>query len=236
MIYCLLYTFTGAQLAFASVLLGTFFLTPLTLYLTHKRFETLAKCLFIACCHFYIYCARLNFGETSNIDHYFIPAMSIPLILFNFRQQTLIWLSIAWNIIFWSLGEFAGNGFVPAEYLQHNMPLEIFSNINFIGAAACLLVFLLIFKNNVINRSEIKSEFDRLELMAEDIQHIGKIGGWELDVDSNEVIWSHGTYRIHALDPDDRNFKTEKAIDFCVEPPANCQPRAQVYRKGRGLR
>lgn len=43
------------------------------------------------------------------------------------------------------------------------------------------------------------TEYKNNELLSAEIQRIGNIGGWELDIETNKIKWTDQTYRIHAL-------------------------------------
>jgi two-component system, cell cycle sensor histidine kinase and response regulator CckA len=52
-------------------------------------------------------------------------------------------------------------------------------------------------------RKQALDALNRSEALLNTTQSIGKIGGWEWNVDTNEWFWTRETYRIHDLDPDD---------------------------------
>ncbi len=43
------------------------------------------------------------------------------------------------------------------------------------------------------------TRFKEVENLAQNIQHIGQIGGWELDIATGKSLWTEETYRIHQV-------------------------------------
>jgi PAS domain S-box-containing protein len=68
-----------------------------------------------------------------------------------------------------------------------------------------------------------------LETLSQDVQRIGKIGGWELDVATQQTKWTEQTYRIHEIDP---SISTDVTMGLTFFPPedqakvSNCVRRA----------
>jgi len=53
---------------------------------------------------------------------------------------------------------------------------------------------------------------ENLNLLAES-QRVGKVGGWEFDIDSEKPVWTEETYAIHELELTDE-LTVEKALNF----------------------
>jgi PAS domain S-box-containing protein len=53
------------------------------------------------------------------------------------------------------------------------------------------------------------AELRRSRKLLESAQSIGRIGGWEWDVDRERLYWTEQTYRIHGMDPSDDPGTTE---------------------------
>ena len=53
--------------------------------------------------------------------------------------------------------------------------------------------------------------------LLQQVERIGKVGGWELDIESNEVEWSDEVARIHEL-PIGKQYKLEEALSYYPEP------------------
>lgn len=74
---------------------------------------------------------------------------------------------------------------------------------------------IVIFSEDI---SERKLAEDALQLSRDflsETEKIGKIGGWEFDIDTLELTWTEEVYRIHEVDMD---FKPtiENGINFCA--------------------
>jgi diguanylate cyclase (GGDEF)-like protein len=53
--------------------------------------------------------------------------------------------------------------------------------------------------------------------LLQQVERIGKVGGWELDIESNEVEWSDEVARIHEL-PIGKQYQLEEALSYYPEP------------------
>jgi PAS domain S-box-containing protein len=68
-----------------------------------------------------------------------------------------------------------------------------------------------------ITRQKIlEKQNEDLMTMNQAVQEIAKVGGWELDLESENVIWTDQTYKIHEV-PVGFKIKKELAIEFYVE-------------------
>ena len=53
--------------------------------------------------------------------------------------------------------------------------------------------------------------------LLQQVERIGKVGGWELDIKTNAVEWSDEVARIHEL-PIGKNYQLEEALSYYPEP------------------
>jgi signal transduction histidine kinase len=49
-------------------------------------------------------------------------------------------------------------------------------------------------------RRQMEEELNKKNELLEETNRIGMVGGWELDLATNKVVWSSETYRIHQVD------------------------------------
>lgn len=74
---------------------------------------------------------------------------------------------------------------------------------------------------DITERKEAELAHQRSEMLLEATQRLSKVGGWEFDIESNQLSWTKETYRIHDLDPDDKIESLEKfakVIGPCYSP------------------
>ncbi|MBA4746882.1 MAG: PAS domain S-box protein [Muricauda sp.] len=57
----------------------------------------------------------------------------------------------------------------------------------------------------------------RLAHLVDDASHLAKIGGWEIDLVSDRIIWSEGVHQIYETDPESYEPKLKEAIGFYRE-------------------
>lgn len=66
-------------------------------------------------------------------------------------------------------------------------------------------------------RNELENTLKANQRLLEESQHMGKVGGWEFDLDTQNLTWTKETYLIHELDPES-DLTIEQAIDFYTPP------------------
>lgn len=68
-------------------------------------------------------------------------------------------------------------------------------------------------KKTNVKLARMNVELKESQRLLAEIGKMAKVGGWELDVDTNKVKWSEETYRIHEV-PLDQEPPLKEAIDF----------------------
>lgn len=78
-----------------------------------------------------------------------------------------------------------------------------------IGSEACLITTII----DNTKRRQAEEEIKRNQELIEEAQRIGKVGGWEFNIDILETTWTEEVFRIHEID---RSVKTtvESGINF----------------------
>ncbi len=69
--------------------------------------------------------------------------------------------------------------------------------------------------NDVTARINNEQRIRRSEAILALTQHISKVGGWEMELDTMELYWTYETYRIHEVGPDFMP-SLDNALDFYV--------------------
>jgi diguanylate cyclase (GGDEF)-like protein/PAS domain S-box-containing protein len=57
-------------------------------------------------------------------------------------------------------------------------------------------------------------------------QQVGKLGGWELDLKTNDLFWTDETYRIHDTSPDDFNPTVDAGVGYFLPESKNIISKA----------
>jgi PAS domain S-box-containing protein len=70
---------------------------------------------------------------------------------------------------------------------------------------------------DVTARRELEERFRRTEALSTHVSRIALIGGWELNLETREVTWSEGTFRLHELDDHQRQPTLEEACSYYPE-------------------
>lgn len=143
-LYSIIYYFLGAKISSLMLLFGCLFITPLILKV-EKKFPNWARTGFCASCLFYIYATPFGIRFPMNIEHYYLPALMVPAMLFSPKQKkwmifTMILSPLTWSIQRWlPMPEF--NPF----WLPEKFPHHSFEIINFYGSIFITIIFLMHF-------------------------------------------------------------------------------------------
>jgi PAS domain S-box-containing protein len=63
-------------------------------------------------------------------------------------------------------------------------------------------------------RKKVELKLQQSTQLLEASQKIAKVGGWELDLTTNNLFWTAETYRIHDTSPSDFNPKIAAGVDY----------------------
>ena len=70
---------------------------------------------------------------------------------------------------------------------------------------------------DITEYKKAEKEKEQVQKLLEDTQKIGKIGGWEFDIDSMELKWTREMYHIHEVDPTFNPTTNERANFYSPE-------------------
>lgn len=73
---------------------------------------------------------------------------------------------------------------------------------------------LLGISENVTNRKRAEETIRISTQLLEASQSIGKLGGWELDLETQNLYWTAETYRIHDTSPDQFNPTVDAGVSY----------------------
>ncbi|GAC33593.1 sensor domain-containing protein [Paraglaciecola polaris] len=59
-----------------------------------------------------------------------------------------------------------------------------------------------------------ENEIQRQDLLLKESQKIAKVGGWELDVVTGNLLWTDETYRLHDTSPDEFNPTVDAGLGY----------------------
>jgi len=66
---------------------------------------------------------------------------------------------------------------------------------------------------DITNRKQAEEDLQKSKKLLAETELIGKVGGWEFNIDTKEQTWTDEVYRIHEVDLD-FNQNVDKGIDF----------------------
>jgi diguanylate cyclase (GGDEF)-like protein len=70
-------------------------------------------------------------------------------------------------------------------------------------------------------RSTLEKQFRELseyQMLLSQIGRMSRVGGWAVDLATEEVTWTSEVYAIHGVSPENFTPTVERAIDFCALP------------------
>jgi PAS domain S-box-containing protein len=71
------------------------------------------------------------------------------------------------------------------------------------------LLYLVL--HDMTAQRQIEENLRRNEAIFHEVERMVKVGGWEVDIETMQPIWTPGTYEIHGFDPDDA-LQIERSI------------------------
>jgi len=71
----------------------------------------------------------------------------------------------------------------------------------------------IVLVSDITKRKQAENESERTQKLLEDSQRIGKIGGWEFNIDTSELKWTKEMYNIHEVDST-FNLTVDQRINF----------------------
>jgi len=75
---------------------------------------------------------------------------------------------------------------------------------------------ILVVVENITSRKKIEEKNKRNELLLSETGHMGKIGGWQLTLETSEMIWTNETFQIYEL-PIGQYPSIQDSINFYYE-------------------
>ncbi|VVT32551.1 EAL domain-containing protein [Rhizobium sp. EC-SD404] len=70
-------------------------------------------------------------------------------------------------------------------------------------------------------RSTLEKQYRELseyQMLLSQIGRMSRVGGWAVDLATDEVTWTSEVYAIHGVSPEDFTPTVERAVDFCALP------------------
>jgi PAS domain S-box-containing protein len=210
--YCFFYYYIGAITATKVVLFGALFLSPLTLFLEHKKFELVPRFLLIISCNFYIYLTGLSFRNEVNTEFYYLPATMLALlVLYEYEDKVMSYIGVFMPLCFWLIQIGFGHKYFDETWFAPEYDPALIKIFNFIGSFFISLVFVNLFrrslyklqnKMNKQNEEKQKALSQVIDLLAKNTkymnqaQKVAQLGNWHFDLTSKRISWSEQMYRI----------------------------------------
>jgi PAS domain-containing protein len=66
---------------------------------------------------------------------------------------------------------------------------------------------------DITEHKQMEAELRKRELLLSEVGVMAKVGGWELDLSTNEVLWTKETYLIHEI-PEGEKIFLENGINY----------------------
>lgn len=93
---------------------------------------------------------------------------------------------------------------------------------------------VVFFKDITATKKNQEEKIRNQKLLLES-ESIGKLGGWELDLITNQLYWTDETYKIHETTPKEYTPTVEKSFDFYLEESKNQLISAFEVAKTSGI-
>gem|GEM_PF-5804530 len=171
---------------------------------------------------------------------------SIPLVLLAQVQYFTLLVEPKWMAVFLFFGEIVScltlEFFHPQWIIPYSgelsQKIDIYSSLLILGLitfSVCLIVVndynrekeLLLAKTKELE--DYKKELELSNMLATKAEELAKLGYWELDLKTNKITWSQGTYKIFDRDPNLGVLTLENLMNMVH--PDDRQKMEQLFQK-----
>lgn len=220
-IYSAIYLYFDARASALLLITSTLVFTTVVLYLEKYKYENLARWVFCVSTSIYIYTTPFGIRDSVNVEYYYIVALLLPALLYSARQKKLIFSAMLISPMTWALQKLIILPEFSPYWVPKNFPYEAFREINFLGAALIMTIFIKFF----LDRYNEKS------LQLEEAQRIARIGSWFFNVKTGQITWSNKMFDLfpekieNGAPTYDRHFSTihpddqahwKKTVEACL--------------------
>ncbi len=253
--YFILYLVLGVKFSGFVIGVVAFIWLPVTFWLNRIGFYTFARFSLIIASLTAISAAPFGIRETVFAECYFIPAMMLGLLVFEANQKLELTFGSMAPLFAWAATRWAPRPEFPESWYAQNFPSDFFQVFNFIGAFIITGYFLYQygeFLNQLRKIALQELEHSRsMERSLEEAQRVAKIGNWEFDLQSGNLVWSKEQYRMFELEgvseaalyeayrekyhPEDLKL-LDQAIRDAVERKSNFQFEHRIICKNGEIR
>jgi signal transduction histidine kinase len=216
-----IFYFTGAPGTAVLFLTIWVIFFSLIIQLFRMNYDTAAKFLFIFQGLVFHYIVLSTISTNINSDFYYFVILLIPLLIFDGKQKTEIFIGLALPFFFWILE--VNHLLPPIPLTKYNLDSYhlLFYRINFLGALLFSAFFLNFYRIFIVTLNEAKNkELEKLKILSQHLnnsQRIAKIGSWQYNFSKDELVWSDEIYNIFEVSRDSFS-PTMEVFDRFIHP------------------
>jgi PAS domain S-box-containing protein len=96
---------------------------------------------------------------------------------------------------------------------KNGEPFWVLYSVSELKSEGTLLILGAI--HDITERKQREEALERIRWLQAETEKLGKIGGWEFDIDTGKQIWTAETYAIHEMDAA-RQVTVEDGVNFCA--------------------
>ncbi len=145
-VYTLIYILLDIPSAATMLGVGVFVLSPLTWWLENAGRHVTSRYLLIFSANYYIFATGLAFDQRVNVEVYLIPTVMAGLMLGGQLDRKFTVFTVALPLLSWFLISFVPLSSLPFRSQVDSNRIDYFSKLNFFGAFAISILFLILFE------------------------------------------------------------------------------------------
>ena len=200
--YSVIFGIMDAKFTSVALLVSGTIVTSLTVFLNRRGHDTAARSVFIFGSLFYVFIAPYGLGTSVGEDLFYIPAVMLPLLLFDPHQKKAIWLGMMMPVAAWAMNHWGPSFNLNPAWAPEHVQKDALVLINYIGALLLTLIFVNIYSRHMRELKEIavrELAHSRLvEERLEEAQALSHMGSWSFDVESGAFNWSKQMFELFS--------------------------------------
>ncbi|MCB0805438.1 MAG: PAS domain S-box protein [Bacteroidales bacterium] len=115
------------------------------------------------------------------------------------------------------------------EYPHRNGSIWLGSTASYIGTGKSGNPQFSFVAENITDRKKAEQTLRDRELLLNEMGKIAKVGGWELDVPSQQQVWTDETYAIHDRDP--KSYTPKSEVEISRFEPGSQKKLEKAFKK-----
>lgn len=232
------YSFSFGYYGYHKAVISNMFFAPtyaILWFVSKEKHTKLARFLFVIIVNFQIYIACLIFGEASQIHLIYVPAATLPIVLYESKQKNIIFLFAMITLVL--LFDLFKVNF--SSVLSTTLSMEATHNMRLASNAIAIVCEVIVVYGLVMNSDQTEQKLGNSNVFLEDqfktIFNNSSDALFLVDHDTKGILKANSrAVELFEMD-EERDFDAYEGLDFHKERPSKdelYQMRNQLLTRG----